>query len=266
MNRIVARFAALKEQGETAFVPFITAGDPTLARTEEIILALAEAGSDVIELGVPFSDPVGDGPVIQDASMRALKNHVTMKDVLALVKRVREKTDVPILLFSYFNPILVYGIEQLAIDAADAGADGFLFVDLPAEEATDYRAELAKHDLCTVFLTAPTTSDERLVTVGEQCTGFVYYVCRMGVTGEQAELVEDLQGAVDRVRHQTQMPVAVGFGISKPEHARQVAGMAEGVVVGSAIVRLIGEKGDTPETVVAVLDFAKSLVDATKGR
>jgi len=265
MNRIEERFATLKAAGKTAFIPYITGGDPTLAKSKEIILALEAAGADIIELGVPFSDPVGDGPVIQAASQRALLNHVTTSDILALVKDVRQTSQVPILLFSYFNPILVYGIERLAKDMADAGADGLLCVDLPAEEAEEYKAALAAHGLCTVFLTAPTTSDERLAAVAQQCTGFVYYVSRLGVTGEQSALVTDLAEQVARIKRQTGKPVAVGFGISTPEHAKAVAGMAEGVVVGSAIVRLIGEKGGAADMAEAVRAFVEPLVQAAKG-
>jgi tryptophan synthase alpha chain len=264
MNRIEERFTTLKAEGKTAFIPYITGGDPTLAMSKEIILALEAAGADIIELGVPFSDPVGDGPVIQQASQRALLNHVTTSDILALVKEVRQTSQVPILLFSYFNPILVYGIERLAKDMADAGADGLLCVDLPAEEAEEYKAVLATHGLCTVFLTAPTTSDARLKAVAQQCTGFVYYVSRLGVTGEQSALVTDLAEQVARIKRQTGKPVAVGFGISTPEHAKAVAGMAEGVVVGSAIVRLIGAKAGAPDTAQAVRDFVEPLVQAAK--
>lgn len=264
MNRIEERFTTLKAAGKTAFIPYITGGDPTLAMSKEIILALEAAGADIIELGVPFSDPVGDGPVIQQASQRALLNHVTTRDILALVKEVRQVSQVPILLFSYFNPILVYGIERLAKDMAEAGADGLLCVDLPAEEAEEYKAALGAHGLCTVFLTAPTTSDVRLAAVAQQCTGFVYYVSRLGVTGEQSALVTDLAEQVARIKRQTGKPVAVGFGISTPEHAKAVAGMAEGVVVGSAIVRLIGEKAGAADTAQAVRAFVEPLVQAAK--
>ncbi len=265
MNRIQKRFEDLKARGETAFIPYITGGDPSLEQTERIIAALEEAGSDIIEFGVPFSDPVGDGPVIQEAAQRALAKGTSLRKILALVKKIRETSEVPILLFSYFNPILVYGIDDFARDAGDAGVDGVLCVDLPPEEAGDYKDRLAEHDICTVFLTAPTTTNERLEIVAKQCTGFVYYVSRLGVTGAQASLADDLREAVARIEKHTDKPVAVGFGISTPEQAHEVAGMAEGVVVGSAIVRLIAELGDTPETPAKVLEFAKALVDATKG-
>lgn len=265
MNRIEARFDQLKQQGKAAFIPFITAGDPSLPATKEIILALESAGADIIELGVPFSDPVGDGPVIQEASQRALAQGVTMRHVLDLVREVRQVSQVPILLFSYFNVLLVYGIDRLASDMAEAGADGVLCVDLPPEEATEYKASLDAHNLCTVFLTAPTTTDARLAEVARQCSGFVYYVSRLGVTGERAALVEDLEQQVARIKRQTGKPVAVGFGVSTPEHARGVARIAEGVVVGSAIVRLIGQKAGAADTAQAVHDFVAPMVQAAKG-
>lgn len=265
-NRIEKRFEDLKARGETAFVPFITAGDPNLAQTEAIILALEAAGADVLELGVPFSDPVGDGPAIQAASQRALVHGVTAKDIFALIARVRKASELPLLLFSYFNPLLAYGLEQFAKDAAAAGADGVLCVDLPPEEADEYKAALDAAGMCTVFLTAPTTTNERLGIVARQCSGFVYYVSQMGVTGERTELAKDLGEAVERIKKHTAKPVAVGFGISRPEHAREVAKIAEGVVVGSAIVRMIGDLGDQPDTAARVGAFAKSLADAAKGR
>ena len=265
MNRIEARFEQLKQRGEAAFIPFITAGDPSLAITKEIILALESAGADIIELGIPFSDPVGDGPVIQEASQRALLNGVTLRDVLNLVRDVRQTSQVPILLFSYFNVLLSYGIERLAADMAEAGADGLLCVDLPPEEATEYKAAFDSHNLCTVFLAAPTTTDARLAAVAKQCTGFVYYVSRLGVTGERTALVEDLEQQVARIKRQTGKPVAVGFGVSTPEHARDVAKIAEGVVVGSAIVRLIGQKAGAPDTAKAVREFVEPMVRAAKG-
>ncbi|HNR29949.1 MAG TPA: tryptophan synthase subunit alpha [Candidatus Hydrogenedentes bacterium] len=266
MNRIIQRFAELKARGETAFIPYITGGDPTLARTEEIILALAEAGSDVIELGVPFSDPVGDGPVIAEAALRALNGGATLDRILELVARVRRRTEVPILLFTYYNPVLVYGAPRFARDVAAAGADGALCVDLPAEEADEYKATLDAAGLCTVFLVAPTTTEERLDRIVAKCSGFVYYVSRLGVTGAREDLAADLREAVARIKRHTDKPVAVGFGISTPEQAAAVAGLADGVIVGSAIVRLIAQLGDTPETAEKVGEFAAMLVAAGKRR
>jgi len=263
-NRIDARFAALRERNETAFIPYITAGDPTLARTEEIVYALEAAGADIVEFGVPFSDPIGDGTVNQEAAQRALANGVNLRDIFALIARIREKSQLPILLFTYYNPVLVYGCEAFAKDAAAAGADGVLCVDLPPEEADDYRAALDAHGLRTVFLLAPTSTDARIELIARQSTGFIYYVSRLGVTGAQAELAADLGEALARVKRHTDKPVAVGFGISTPEQARKVGGMTEGVVVGSAIVRLIAELGDSEATAPRVGEFVKSLVDAAK--
>lgn len=266
MNRIDERFHALKYRQEPAFIPYITAGDPTLAQTEAIVPALEAAGADIIELGVPFSDPIGDGAVNQEAAQRALRNHITLTDIFASVKRIRERSQVPLLLFTYYNPVLVYGIARFAREAAAAGVDGVLCVDLPPEEADVYKAALEEAGLRTVFLMAPTSTDERIALIAKQSSGFIYYVSRLGVTGERAELATDLSEAVARIKAHTSKPVAVGFGISKPEHALAVGKIADGVVVGSAIVRLIGELGDHPDTAERIGAFAKPIADAAKGR
>ena len=266
MNRIVQRFEELKARGESAFIPYITAGDPSLEQTERIVLALDRAGCDVIEFGVPFSDPVGDGPVIAEAAQRALARGATLEEILALVERLRTRTQVPILLFSYYNPILAFGIERFAQESAAAGVDGVLCVDLPAEEAGEYKQLLDAAGLCTVFLVAPTTTEQRLEIVLARCSGFVYYVSRLGVTGERSDLAADMRDALARIKRHSNKPVAVGFGISTPEQARAVAGMADGVIVGSALVRLIAQYGDTPETAERAGAFAKALADASKGR
>lgn len=265
MNRIDQRFQDLKAAGKTAFIPYITAGDPTLAQTEEIVYALEAAGADIIEFGVPFSDPIGDGPVNQEAALRALKNNVTLRDVLALIKKIREKSQVAILIFTYYNPVLAFGLKAFAEATADAGADGVLCVDLPPEEADEYKAALDAAGLRTVFLMSPTSTDERIQLIAKQSTGFIYYVSRLGVTGEQAALAADLDKAVANIQKHTTTPVAVGFGISTPEQAKAVATMAQGVVVGSAIVRMIGQLGESPETAAKVGAFVKTLADAAKG-
>ncbi len=264
MNRIEQRFRELKQKGETAFIPYITAGDPSLEQTERIVYALEAAGADVIEFGVPFSDPVGDGLVIQEAAQRALRKGATLRKILALIGTMREKTQAPILLFSYFNPILAYGVDAFARDAAKAGVDGVLCVDLPPEAAGEYKAALDANELCTVFLMAPTSSDERIELIARNCTGFIYYVSRMGVTGERAALAADLGEVLDRIHRHTDKPVAVGFGISTPEQARQVAGLAEGVVVGSALVRLIAAFGNVKDMPDKVQAFARELSQAAK--
>ncbi len=266
MNRIEKRFADLKARGEKAFIPYITAGDPTLAMTEQIVLELDRAGADVVEFGVPYTDPLADGPVNQEAATRALKHHVRIADILALVKRLRAKTQVPILLFTYYNPVLAYGVAKLAEDSAAAGVDGILCVDLPPEESADYETAFRKHGLCTVFLLAPTSTPERIDLVAKHSSGFIYYVSRTGTTGERSNVETDVQSMVARIKAKTPLPVAVGFGIGTPAQARQVAAYGDGVVVGSAIVRLIGELGESPDTAIQVGAFVKSLADATKGR
>ena len=264
MNRIDARFQDLKKQGKKAFIPYITAGDPTLDRTMDIVLSLEKAGVDVIELGVPFSDPVADGVVNQEAAMRALEHNTSLRDILGMVKRLREKTQIPLVLFTYFNPVCAYGIEAFAPACAEAGVDGVLCVDLPPDEAEDYKKLMDENGIATIFLLAPTSTKERIELIAKSSTGFVYYVSRTGVTGEQAEIESSVEDMVGKIKQHTDKPVAVGFGISKPEHAIDVAGFADGVIVGSAIVRMIGALGDSPETPEKVGAFVKSLVDATK--
>jgi tryptophan synthase alpha chain len=266
VSRIEPCFAALKERGEKAFIPFITAGDPTLDITEALVLELEKAGADIIEFGVPFSDPLADGPVNQEAAQRALINDVTLEDILACVKSLRTKTQIPIMLFTYYNPVLAYGADALAADAKESGVDGILCVDLPPEEAREYRASFAAQGLDTVFLLAPTSTDERVKLIAEATSGFCYYVSRTGVTGEQSSIESSVQPMVEKIKSLTDVPVAIGFGISNPDQAREIAGYGDGVVVGSAIVRMIGELGDTPDTAKKVGAFVKTLVDATKGR
>ncbi len=262
MNRIAQRFETLQENKQAAFIPFITGGDPTLPVSEDIAVALGDVGADVIEYGVPFTDPVGDGPVIQEASLRALQHGVTLRSILGSVERIRKRSDVPLLLFTYYNPIFVYGEAAFARDAAAAGVDGVLCVDLPPDNAQEYRDAMRTHGVSTVFLAAPTSTDERLARIGAACDTFVYYISRLGVTGERAALTRNLHAAVDRVRTCTGKPVAVGFGISTPEQARQVAAIAEGVVVGSAIVRVIAEANGAPDTSQRAAAFAATLANA----
>ena len=264
MNRIEARFNELRRQGRKAFIPYITAGDPTLAGTAEIVLALEQAGADLVELGIPFSDPLADGAVNQEAALRALRHGTSLRDVVQMVKALRQRSQVPIVLFTYFNPVHSYGLEHFATDCRDAGVDGVLCVDLPPEEAGDYKAALDALDIATVFLLAPTSTEERIEIVARHSTGFIYYVSRTGVTGEQARLAEDVRSMVERIKQHTDKPVAVGFGISKPEQAAEIARYADGVIVGSALVRLIGQLGDSPEMPAGVAAFAKTLADAAK--
>ena len=241
MSRIGDRFSALAARGEKALVAFVTAGDPSLDRTVEAAVAIAEAGADVIELGVPFSDPLADGPVIQRASDRALKRGARLEGVLHAARRIRSRSDVPLLLFSYANPLLRRGLERLAGEAADAGLDGVLVTDLPPEEAGEWIPCARRRGLDTVFLAAPTSGDDRLRGIADASRGFVYAVSRTGVTGESATLSDDGAALVRRLRAFTTAPVVLGFGISTPEQVRAAAAVADGVVVGSAIVRFLEE-------------------------
>lgn len=266
MNRIDARFDLLKQRGEPAFIPYITAGDPTLERTEELVYALEGAGADVIELGVPFSDPVADGIVNQEAAQRALRHGVSLHDIVAKVAQIRQNSQIPIVLFTYVNPVLAYGIEAFADDAARAGVDGVLCVDLPIEEADDYIKILDRAGVRTVFLIAPTSTDRRIEAIAKASTGFVYYVSRTGVTGERNAVESSVAAMIEKIRHVAAAPVAVGFGISSPAQAAEVAGYADGVIVGSAIVRMIGALGDTPGMAAEVGRFAGSLAAAAKGK
>lgn len=251
-TRIVKRFAELRAGGELGIVAYITAGDPTLDATHKFVLALAEAGADVIELGVPFSDPLADGPIIQRASERARKSGTTLVGVLDLVRRIRESSQVPLVLFSYFNPLLQMGLEKFAAAAAQAGADGVLATDLTPEESEEYRRILRAHHLDTIFLAAPTSSDERLTKISAASSGFVYLISRTGVTGAKDSLSEELPALARRVRQFTELPVAVGFGISLPTHVSVLGGLADAVVVGSALVSEI-EKAASADAAAAAL-------------
>jgi tryptophan synthase alpha chain len=235
-GRIGRRFRELAQTGELGLIAFITAGDPSLDATANIVLAAAEAGADVIELGVPFSDPVADGPTIQRSSERAVRNGTTLAGVIDLVRNLRKRTEVPLVLFSYFNPILQMGIEKFADAASVAGVDGVLATDLTPEEAGEYRTVLHARGLDTIFLVAPTSTDTRVALVAECSTGFLYLISRTGVTGERAALPEDLPALARRVRRFTKLPLAVGFGISSPEHVSLLGGIADAAVVGSALV------------------------------
>src|SRR6202041_727157 len=251
-GRIARCFAELSRRGELGLVAYITAGDPSLDATEKIVLAAAEAGADVIELGVPFSDPVADGPTIQRASDRAVRNGTTLADVIHLVRKIRAHSEVPLVLFSYFNPILQMGLEKFAAAAAAAGADGVLATDLTPEEAVDYRATLQAHRLDTIFLAAPTSTDARLAQIGAASSGFLYVISRAGVTGERAELPAELPALIRRARKFTTLPIAVGFGISLPTHVTVLGGIADAAVVGSALMSEI-EKATTPENAAAAV-------------
>jgi len=241
MGRIGERFAKRRAERKPAFVAFLTAGDPSLDRTVEAAVDLDRAGADVLELGVPFSDPLADGPVIQRASERALARGVTMSGVLGAVRRIRERSELPLLLFSYYNPMLQYGLLRLAREAKEAGVDGALVTDLPPEEAGEWVAAARARGMDTVFLASPTSPPERLRQVAEASRGFVYAISRTGVTGERQALSEDARPLVARLRALTEVPVALGFGIGTPEQVKDAATVADGVVVGSALVRFLEE-------------------------
>jgi tryptophan synthase alpha chain len=251
VGRIGASFARRRARGRAAFIPFLTVGDPSPDRTVEAALELERAGADVLELGVPFSDPLADGPVIQRSSERALQRGVTLEAVLGLVRRIRERSELPLLLFSYYNPLLQRGLERLAGEAAAAGVDGVLVTDLPPEEADNWLAAARGAGLDTVFLAAPTSPPERLRRVAGASRGFVYAISRTGVTGERRTLSDEAAPLVERLRGLTDVPVALGFGLSTPEQVAEAAKVADGVVVGSALVRFLEEQpeGDLGEQV-----------------
>ena len=263
-TRIAKRFAELRATGELGIVAYITAGDPTLSATRDFVLVLAEAGADVIELGMPFSDPLADGPTIQRASERALKSGTTLAGVLALVRQIRQSSQVPLVLFSYFNPILQMGLEKFAAAASEAGADGVLVTDLTPEEAADYRQILQAHHLDTIFLAAPTSTDERLVKIAACSSGFLYLISRTGVTGAKDALPDDLPALLRRARRFTQLPIAVGFGISLPGHVSVLGGLADAAVVGSALVSEIAKAASPAAAAAALRERVRALKEAAR--
>jgi len=248
---------AIAFKSRPALVAYVTCGDPDLRTTREVALAAIGAGAEVIELGVPFSDPVADGPVIQQASERALKNGVSLEQVLGLAAEIRRESDAGLIVFSYFNPVLRMGLEKFAARAAEAGVDGALITDVPVEEAGEYLAQMRKRSLATIFLAAPTSTDARLKRIAEASTGFVYAVSRTGVTGARKELPEDAQKLVRRLRKFTTLPIAVGFGISAAEQFAAVGEYADAAVVGSAIVQVIECSPGTEAKAVA--EFIRQL-------
>ena len=258
-TRISSLFAKHKSQGSKAFIAYLTAGDPSLALTTELVLALERGGADLIELGVPFSDPIADGPVIQRASERALLAGATLPRLLETVREIRRHSQVPLLLFSYLNPLLRYGLDKLARDAAAAGIDGVLLTDLSVEEAAEPVSRLRSQSLDTVFLAAPTSSERRLRLVAEHSSGFVYLVSRTGVTGEQQSLAASAAPLAERMRKLTQLPIALGFGVSTPAQVAEVARLADGVVVGSAIVKFIEAHWTAPDLLAKLEAFTSQL-------
>jgi tryptophan synthase alpha chain len=266
MTRISQLFERLKSEGRPGLIAYLTAGDPAPERTPALAAALERGGADLIELGVPFSDPVADGPVIQRASERALHAGTTLAKVLAIAREIREQSEIPILLFTYLNPVLRYGLERLAHDAAAAGVDGCLLTDLSIEEADQYAGAMRAADLDTVFLAAPTSSPERRKLIAGHSTGFVYLVSRTGVTGEKDALSDAVGPLVQSMRTLTDLPLAVGFGISTPEQAASVGAVADAVVVGSAFVRLIEQHGGSAALEEKLEAFTRELSGALRRR
>ncbi|MDJ0847425.1 MAG: tryptophan synthase subunit alpha [Myxococcota bacterium] len=259
MGRIAERFAALKERGEVALVPFLTAGDPDLETTEALVPALASAGADLIEIGVPFSDPVAEGPTIQRASERALAAGATLRRVLELVRKLRARLDVPVILMGYANSFLTMGEERFAEACREVGVDGAICVDVPPEEGEALYAALADRGVDGILLAAPTTTPERLARLARNSRGFLYYVSLTGVTGARAEMARGIEEQVARAREAAAIPVCVGFGVSTPEHASELARFADGVVVGSALVDRIAATSTPDEAVDAAARFVSEL-------
>jgi tryptophan synthase alpha chain len=264
MGRIENKFKALRKQGEKALVIYITAGDPSLELTKEIALGLDAAGVDCLEIGVPFSDPTADGPIIQAASQRALKNGTTLSAILDMIESIREVSKIPIVLFGYYNPILSYGTEQFAARAQEAGVDGILVVDLPPEEAHELRQYTDPKGIACISLIAPTTSTERAKMIASHASGFLYYISITGVTGTAKPQVEEVAQDIKRIRTVTELPLVVGFGISTPQQATEIAPLADGIVIGSAVVRMIEEHAEKFDLVTQIAHYAKEIKAASQ--
>jgi tryptophan synthase alpha chain len=255
----------LRQRGEKALIGFVTAGDPSAERTVALITALAEAGADAVEIGIPFSDPLADGPSIQASSQRALDGGMTVAKALSVVAQARQASpDLPLILMTYYNPIRRYGLERYAADARAAGADANIVTDLTPEEADDWKRLSVASGLDTIFLLAPTSTQARIEVVARLSTGFVYCVSRTGVTGARQDVPADLRDVVARIKASTPEPVCVGFGVSRPEHVAQIAAFADGVVVGSSLVDLIHRHRDAPDLLGQVRDYVASLKAATR--
>jgi tryptophan synthase alpha chain len=259
MGRIEEKFKALKKEGRKAFVAYLTAGDPDLETTARLIPALEAAGVDILEVGVPFSDPTADGPAIQAASQRALKKGATLEKILAMIAGIRKMSDIPMVLFGYFNPILSYGPEKFAVDSAASGVDGILVVDLPPEEADELRQFTDPAGLAFITLIAPTTDSRRAAKILRGAKGFVYYISITGVTGTAVPKPDDIRRDVERLREMTNLPIAVGFGISTPAQAAAIAPLADGIVIGSALVRLIEKFVESDGLMEKVASYAREI-------
>ena len=262
MSRIETKFKELKKKKKTALIPFITVGDPDLKTTKALVLEIEKKGADIIELGVPFSDPIADGPTIQEADIRSLKHKTSLKDALNLVKELRKKTEVPLVLMTYYNLLYNYGIERFVTQTRESGVDGVIAADLPVEEASELKRYARKNNLDTIFLASPTSPPQRLKLIAKESRGFIYYVSLTGVTGAREKLAEDLIFSLKRLKRLTKKPIAVGFGISKPEHIRKIKRYTDGVVVGSAIVSVIEKNLKNKDLVEKVGDFVEGLAQA----
>ena len=261
-NRISRTWERLKSKSRKGLIPYITAGDPNLATTRELILALEEAGADMIELGVPFSDPMADGPTIQRASERALTGGATLPAVLQLVREIRKKTQIPIILFGYYNPFFIYGTKRLARDAREAGVDGILAVDLPPEEADELKVFTDQASLDLIFLLAPTSTEERMRLIARKASGFIYYVSVTGVTGARSSLDKDIERYVTKIRTFSSLPLGVGFGLSTPDQVKRVTRYADAVIVGSALIKVIETNLGNPDLVLRAKGFIRALREA----
>lgn len=264
MNRIEARFARLRESGKKGFVAYIGSGDPSLEATRQLAIAFDKAGVDVLELGVPFSDPLADGIVNQMAAQRGLESGTTPAKLLATVTEIRKESQIPIVLYVYYNLLHKRGLKQFIDDTAKAGVDGLLVLDLPPEESTNYEQLMAAAGLCNIYLIAPTTPESRMEIICKRAKGFIYYISREGVTGMQETVADNIAAMTGLIRKHTTLPIAVGFGISTPEQARLVAKNSEAIVVGSAIVNQIAQNGKSADLAPKVAGFVKTLVDAIK--
>jgi tryptophan synthase alpha chain len=264
MNRIVEKFAQLKRAGKKGFIVYIGAGDPNLEATRQLALAFDKAGVDILELGVPFSDPLADGLVNQLAAQRGLESGTTPPKLLETIMSIRKESQIPIVLYIYFNLIHKVGLEKFISDAAKAGVDGLLILDLPPEESDNYEALMKKAGLCHIYLVAPTTPEDRMKLIVKRGSGFIYYISREGVTGMQASVASNLAAQVAKIRAHTDLPVAVGFGISNPEQAQLVAQNADAIVVGSAVVNQIAEHDTSPGMVKRVSEFVAAMTLALR--
>lgn len=263
MNRLIATFDRLRARGEKALIPYVMAGDPSLDETKSFVLELERARADIVELGVPFSDPIADGPVIQKAAERALKSGTSLRRILEMVRSLRQETAIPLVLMTYYNSIYTLGEESFCETAAAAGVDGVIVPDMPPEEADSLCEAASRSGLTPIFLLAPTSTPDRMKEVVRRTRGFVYYVSLTGITGARLSGLETVKHNVGRIRKKGAVPVAVGFGISTPIDVKEVASFADGVIVGSAIVRIIGEHEGDPHLVKRVGDFVRSLKAAT---